>query len=235
MSYKAAWYDKPNNMGDVLTPHILDYYKIAYQRVNFDTANLICVGSIAHLAKPNVTVLGSGAMFMNRPLNRDANWVFVRGPLTRNIILQNGGNCPELYGDPALLISRMITTSKKKYDVAIVPHYQDFRRIKLRYGLKYKIINVVNRDPLQVVAEIAKCRAIISSSLHGIIVSHALGIPAAHVEFSPLWGDGTKFIDYFSSIGVQHKLSTMQDLSFSCPDNLDTETIHYIMKSYGQK
>jgi hypothetical protein len=50
----------------------------------------------------------------------------------------------------------------------------------------------------------------LSSSLHGLIVAHAYGIPAVWCDFADrphaIAGDGTKFHDYFASIGL-HDLS----------------------------
>ena len=49
------------NFGDILTPHILDYFSINYEYVNhYTNATAISVGSIARRAGVGVTVLGSG-------------------------------------------------------------------------------------------------------------------------------------------------------------------------------
>ncbi|RGY81624.1 hypothetical protein DXA18_05515 [Dorea sp. AM58-8] len=62
----------------------------------------------------------------------------------------------------------------------------------------------VKDDPLQVVKEIAECRYIISSSLHGLIVADSLGIPNMYLVFGDrLLGDGYKFEDYYSAYGVE--------------------------------
>ena len=66
------------------------------------------------------------------------------------------------------------------------------------------LINV-NDEPLEVIKQLAQCRTVISSSLHGLIVADSFGIPNMHVLFSdrPL-GDGYKFDDYYSAYGVEH-------------------------------
>ena len=59
-----------------------------------------------------------------------------------------------------------------------------------------KFINVKD-DPIAVLTEIAQCRCILSSSLHGLIAADSFHIPNLHIVFSdrPL-GDGYKFDDY---------------------------------------
>jgi hypothetical protein len=53
-----------------------------------------------------------------------------------------------------------------------------------------------------VIDAIASCRAILSSSLHGIIAAHAYGVPATWVKPSDRpKGDGFKFLDYWASMG----------------------------------
>ena len=56
------------------------------------------------------------------------------------------------------------------------------------------------------IRQIAECRFILSSSLHGLIIADSMGIPNLHVEFGDrLLGDGYKFDDYYSAYGLTHK------------------------------
>jgi len=59
-------------------------------------------------------------------------------------------------------------------------------------------------NPIEkVIDDIYACDVTISSSLHWIIVSHAYGIPSYQVKFkNKLYWDGTKFSDYFLSVGI---------------------------------
>ena len=64
-----------------------------------------------------------------------------------------------------------------------------------------KVIDV-NRPPFDVVRDISTCEAIVSSSLHGLIVADALEIPNVRVSFhGRLKGGDFKFEDYASGVG----------------------------------
>ena len=146
---------------------------------------------------------------------KNANFKFVRGPLTRDHIIAQGGHCPKIYGDPALLLPFFCDESTKEYDVGLVPHYQDYKFVKKMYP-NHNVINVVNDDPIKVAKEITKCRKIISSSLHGIICASAYGIPSAQVKFSKLHGDGIKFLDFYKSVEIEDpKISTVERPDYS--------------------
>lgn len=205
------------NFGDVLTPKILDYFGIKYTFTrNFkDDFNAISVGSIAKYAKPGTIVLGSGFMTASKHgVNRQADYRFVRGPRSRKKILEKGGQCPEIYGDPAMLLPIMCDESKKMYDLGLIPHVKHYRDIKKKYP-KHHVINLETNNALDVAKEITKCRSIISSSLHGIIAAHAYGIPAAWTDWGKMYGDGIKFHDHYESIGLIAEQSTIDDPIFT--------------------
>ena len=232
MSYVFYWGDKPQNFGDVLTRNILEYFGIDFQHTNKQKdANMFATGSIARLAKPGDTVLGSGMIRKGEKANPEAIWRSVRGPLTRDNVIRCGGECPEIYGDPALMLPLFCGESEKKHKIGIVPHYQDYNKINKKYGNKFKVINLVNTDPLSVAREITSCEKIISSSLHGIICAHAYGIPAARVRFSKLHGDDSKFADYYASVDTKHEKSTIDSPKYTVGNIPDLQPLINIYKS----
>jgi pyruvyltransferase len=224
--YKVFWSNSRPNFGDILTPYILDYCNVNYEMVSKpEEGNAMCIGSIIHKATDNMIVLGSGAMHSKHTLNPNADYRFVRGPLTRQKVLDAGATCPKIYGDPALLLPLFCDESKKEYDVGIVPHYVDYKDIKEQFP-NYKVINLSNPNPLEVAKEITKCRSIVSTSLHGIIAAHAYGIPAGWLHYSnKLKGNNIKFRDYFASVGCEtYVAKNINDVTFTTPTvpNLNT-------------
>ena len=134
----------------------------------------------------------------------------VRGELTRRSVERMTGRTLDIpTGDGGILADELLDTlPEKRYDVGIVPHVCDLNDPAVtdllgRYE-NAKFINVKD-DPIAVLTEIAQCRCILSSSLHGLIAADSFHIPNLHIVFSdrPL-GDGYKFDDYYSAYGVQH-------------------------------
>lgn len=229
--YNVYWGDKPNNFGDVLTRDLLSYFNIDFNHTNVhEHGDLFVIGSIARLAPFGAKVVGSGIIRKNENLNSTVRWKSVRGPLTRKRVIECGGECPEIYGDPALLLPMICKPEEKKYKIGLVPHYQDYKRAA-NLQEKYHLINVINKNPLEVAKEITKCEKIISSSLHGIICAHAFGIPAARVTFSKLYGDGSKFDDYCESVEVGSTISTIDNPKYTVGKIPDLNPLIEILKS----
>ena len=205
----TVWWSRspiPGNLGDVLTPVLLAGLGYEVEWASQQSADLLATGSIVRFARPGQFVYGSGIMWATDTPSPLARYLAVRGPLTRKIVLRCGGDCPEVYGDPALLLPRVHAEPVEQcHDVGIVPHYVDDEAVRAAYPDAH-IISPLSADPLAVVDQIRACRSILSSSLHGIIVAHAYGIPAAWVRFSDrLDGDDVKFRDYAASVGVELK------------------------------
>jgi pyruvyltransferase len=222
---RLDWYGGDQNFGDILNPvllraltgkSILNVSARYYQK-----EHLLAIGSILDRATSNSIVWGSGfiseqSVFLEKPKKIYA----VRGPKTRDKLIGFGIDCPEIYGDPALLMPYVYQPKKtidKKYKVGIIPHIVDKDIAWLKQFSSsddIKIIDVQNPNPFKVIDSILECEKVISSSLHGIIVSDAYNIPSIWVKFSNnLQGGSFKFIDYFLSVKRQVKEPLLVDPS----------------------
>lgn len=165
----------------------------------------VTVGSILAQVNKKCVVWGSGIISKDIHV-KEAEFLAVRGPQTRDFLLQKGYSVPEIYGDPALLLPQYYNPKiQKQYRVGIIPHYNDFKATVEAYKNKkgYLVIDLMTESVETTTNEILSCERIVSSSLHGVIVGHAYGIPTVWVPFSnKLFGDGIKFQDYFESVGI---------------------------------
>lgn len=201
---------KKNNFGDILNPIVVEYLsgkktkRIATAYTN--KTHLLGIGSILNRANKNSIVWGSGFIkdksFVVSPPKKI---LAVRGPKTRNRLLELNIECPEIYGDPALIMPNIYNPKiEKKYELGIIPHYVDFNDERLEHMKDNEdvlVIDIRNPDPLLVIDQLLQCETIASSSLHGLIVSDAYHIPNAWVKFSDnVVGGDFKFLDYFESI-----------------------------------
>lgn len=188
---------RPGNFGDILSPIILKKlgYSIKEAR-RTSSGKFMCIGSTAKFIKPGDTVWGTGIMRDSDPIEKNAKYLAVRGPLTGNKI-----GC-DVYGDPGLLCSHfwpIVRTATKS--LGVLPHYVDYKQHDVG-GINQ--IDILNANPIEVVKQINEYDSIISSSLHGIIVAHSFGIPAGWWQPSnKLSGDGSKFEDYALSVGIK--------------------------------
>lgn len=205
------------NFGDKIGPYLVE--KMAnketsniFQRKE-ETEGLLVVGSIiGMLDRPGLDIWGSGLI---RPLS-DAKAkqlqafpprkiLAVRGYKTYSQLRKKlGWDVPKVLGDPALLLPKYFTPdtaqSSTHGKIAIVPHYSHaslFKHLHNEDGLR--VIDVAD-DPLEVINDIATANVCLSTSLHGIIVAHAYGVPWVwvHITDNQLRGDTFKFEDFFT-------------------------------------
>ncbi len=174
-----------------------------------EKVNYTCIGSVIGLYENSHSIVwGSGAISKDTLVKINPLKICsVRGPLTRGVLLSQGIDCPEKYGDPALLLSRYIRPSfKKLYKVGIIPHYKDLDNpfvIEFCNNNNVLLIKMQGYDDWKdVLNQICQCERIISSSLHGLIISDSYRVPNAWVRFSDkIKGGDFKYLDYFESVG----------------------------------
>jgi len=147
-----------------------------------------------------------------------AKFVAVRGQETYNLLTQQGYDAPHVFGDPALLLPLVYhPTVEKKYRAGIILHYIHESVVNVdELPDDVLVINLMD-DIERVISKILSCERIVSTSLHGIIVSNAYGIEAlwAQVPDLPLSGDSMKFKDYFSSVDINYyEPVNLLDLNF---------------------
>jgi len=208
-SLKVFWWDESHNFGDALNPlliNMLSGKKVSIiDPIFYRHENYLVIGSILAAANKYSVIWGAGfireeSKCKEKPLKVCA----VRGPLTRQKLLNSGINCPEVYGDPALLLPLIYAPKiKKQFKLGIIPHIHDksaewLQKVK---KVNIKVIDIQNPDPMKFIDELLSCEQIASSSLHGLIVADAYKIPSIWLEFSDkVEGKGFKFRDYFLSV-----------------------------------
>lgn len=210
----VKWFNS-KNWGDALNPILVEYIsgikpKRLRKNKKVKETNYLVVGSILDWADKNSIVWGTGFIDKNRKLKEEPKKITaVRGPLTRNKVLEQGYSCPQIYGDPSLLFPRYYNPNiKKSYRLGIIPHYVDWKNKlikKYRNNPNILFINI-RGDIFNVVRQVLSCETIASSSLHGLIIADAYKIPSTWLEISnKIIGEGFKFKDYFLSVGRKDK------------------------------
>jgi len=203
------------NFGDILSKYLVE--KISGKQVvwkdpsrgkwnPFRKKIYTTTGSILKHVSKDCIVWGSGIISKNDEVE-EAEFLAVRGPETYNHLIDKGYKANKVFGDPAIVLPMFYKPKEnKKYSFGIIPHYVDYEMISKWYSenSEIKVIDLLNDNVEEVIDEIVSCKQIISSSLHGVIVSHTYNIPAVWVQFSKkLSGDNIKFVDYFKSINLQ--------------------------------
>lgn len=165
-----------------------------------------CVGSVLGWASAQVEVWGSG--FISNSQNITTIQVprkihAVRGPLTREILLKKGIDCPMVFGDPALLMPYFYRPEiTVEHELGFIPHHIDKVLIpQLQKQFPEAHFIDIQLGTYEFIDEVLKCKQIITSSLHGQIIADAYNISNAWIKLSDkVLGRGFKFKDYFASV-----------------------------------
>lgn len=221
----CAYWCLSENVGDRLTPWIIERItgkRPTYVEPSFGAEHHVLAGSILNHAQKGAVVWGAGIATLTDGVNVETDIRAVRGPISRARALSCGARCPAVYGDPGLLVSRWIDRSTPVHPMGVVPHYVDEFRARKWWGQGNVVSALQDVEPF--VQAVTRYHRIVSSSLHGIIIAHAYGIPAAWVKLSDsVGGDGTKFRDYYASVGLDVPFPVdMRNGAFEVPQDAFT-------------
>lgn len=200
--------DRTTNFGDELSRVIVGRI-IGHdpRRANRFEKKLVALGSMLHAAHDGDVIWGTGvsgsAIKLNKHNFKTLDVRSVRGPLTREFLKNHGIMCPEIYGDPALLLPVLFPEFKATFsrDYIVIPHIFDIDNLE-SLGLQRSDDHVVlPSEPWEIVVKkILESKFVISSSLHGIIVAEAFRIPARYLRLSER-ESLLKYTDYYMATG----------------------------------
>jgi pyruvyltransferase len=190
-----AWSEGVANFGDELGPHLLSRLGYRVSRVeSMADAGLLASGSLleaaATQAELGTIVWGSGLMH-GHPVDVSGLDVrAVRGHLTaqrlgvRAVTCDPGSLVPHLYDRPRV----------RRKGVTVLRHYAD----KRPYPWADRVIDA-SQPVDEVIAAIGEADRLASSSLHGLIVADAWGIPTMRLHHRAVAGGDFKWADWFTS------------------------------------
>lgn len=187
----------------------------------------LCIGTLLDGEKykdSHTVIWGSGCSGADRGLPTPQKVLAVRGPKSREYLQSQGIDCPEVYGDPALLLplvyqprrgvqcsiaaSSVQEVQKASYRLGIIPHVVDLHHpvieeIREKHADdEILIIDLAHyKKWTDVIDQICSCERILSSSLHGLIVSDAYQVPSCWIKLTgKISGGYFKYLDYAASV-----------------------------------
>ena len=213
------WWDGGDNLGDSLSQVVYSWMlerKHISPEAQSKNAHLMTIGSLIGSNYFDATVWGSGIMCARDivSLSRLAKYVkydirAVRGPITREFLIEAGYKCPEVYGDPAVLMPLIYhpTNIEKKYKTSVILHHLSSQEIPS----DFHPINIKTTDYKSFISEVLSSELIISSSLHGIILAESYGIPCLFFNMDVL-DQSIKYLDWYYSTG-RYNVKMITDLN----------------------
>ena len=239
-------YSHTKNLGDTLSPLIvnwmLDRRNIPHNKKVDKTRHLMAVGSVVGRGRFDVTLWGPGILkpriqqvIKDQKSYRRYDIRAVRGPETRKYFLNAGYDCPQVYGDPAIIMPLIYPAESalaqgKKYKASIILHHrtqivhdgttdeEQFRFFiprSMTDSGELHIIDPNTDDYHTFIDEIVSSEYVISASLHGIILAESYGIPAVFLNFG-VQDQEIKFHDWYGSTGRKARFVKNIEDAVSC-------------------
>lgn len=198
--------DLSANLGDDISPRIVDWM-LQKRGISRDapvksTKFLAAVGSILDIGLNDSTVWGSGLLLESYrapiwPKLKRLDIRAVRGPRTARMLRDRGYECPEVYGDPAILMPLIYRPKSvsKPTGTLMVSHIFD------QAIFPGNALSMCTSDYESFVNQISAVSLVITSSLHGIILAESYGTPAVLVRSGRSDFSLHKYRDWYESTG----------------------------------
>lgn len=213
-----------HNFGDQLSPLIVrrGFGQSAVHSA-LNSCEALGLGSILedaeeHVARTSPFIWGSGYIEDGGPWRGAAvRPRAVRGALTRSRLAPLASG-PIALGGPGLLAPFVFPeyrASPKRYAVSLVPHFIDSDHPRIKRLRKLDSVHVIDvLSPVEdVIRQISESRMVVSSSLHGLIVADAFGVPNFRMcMVDGRWGADYKFEDYCSAFGQSTAIVNPEDV-----------------------
>jgi hypothetical protein len=209
---RVHWWKAEPNFGDAINPLIVGHVAgRPVEHMGPRRAEMFAIGSMLQVVKrtqkeprtsgEKLCVWGTGLLnpIFGHDFLDNVELALVRGPITAALLKRE----MKRFGDPGLLINEVLPFDGTRQDrIGIVPHLSLMEDPELLAFVAsdpaYLLIDPRD-DKAQVCLEIASCAHVFASSLHGLIVADAYGIPNTWIE--PKGQSWLKYLDYAASIG----------------------------------
>ncbi|PPG42718.1 polysaccharide pyruvyl transferase family protein [Pseudoclavibacter sp. RFBA6] len=200
---RLPWAPRVRNFGDLLGPQLTraQHGSLALGSASKSGKRLLTVGSILHFAEAGDVAWGTGVNgnAQHVPYTAELDVRAVRGPLTREFLLQHGvEHVPEVYGDPGLLVPQLLpparTQKATQTEYVVIPNLNELERYREHRNFVSPVSPLASIVDAMLGAEL-----VVGTSLHGIIVAEAFGIPARLVL--PGSEHRFKYEDYYLGTG----------------------------------
>jgi len=242
-----------DDLNDTLIPNM---FGVETLPADISFASFASIGSILHrflksfepdivLHANPIHIWGSGFMFdedaATESFKTDMVFHAVRGKLTRSIVSDILGNEDMLsipLGDPAILVSKYKPPNKKIHKLGLVPHFLDLDNEYVKDLCNKQDVLLIDpgNEVERVLQDISSCQAILSSSLHGLIIADSYCIPNMWVTFSDDARKGSrfghskrfdneksinfKFYDYYSTFGLENEIQPFDFREQTLPNDM---------------
>lgn len=201
------WWDYTRNFGDLLGPWLVQ--RMSDRDIKWvprHEPHYITIGSILGHVRPSSVAWGVGSFGSEgeKKVTTGNRYLATRGPLTRARLEMYKQSSPRIYGDPALLVPEYHpAVSRQDSKVGLILRWSERVR-KRNFDVDgVRLIDLETDSIEDTLDAITSCEMIVSTSLHGLILADAYGIPNAWLIADTGYGKEHKFWDYLLSVGKE--------------------------------